>query len=396
MKVIFLSQRVPYPPDRGDRITTHHFLQHLLDSGADVRVGCLAEEDQDETSIEVLRGSCREVCAPRINRSLRRWTCMRGLLSGAPLTTVFFGHRTLQETVDRWVAEDPPDLIYVYSSSMAQYALHHSIGFRFMQFAELDSDKWQQYIAHKWGPAAWIYRREAVRLLRFETLVARTFDTSAVVSPVEKTLFMEKIPDVTPVVLPNGVDVDHFQTRGEDRREPHTVIFTGVMDYEPNILAVIWFVEQCWPTIRAAVPDAKFMIVGSKPVRTVRRLDGSEGIHVTGRVPEIPPLMDRASVAVAPLQLCRGVQNKVLEAMSASLPVVASPQAVQGLGQPGEDILQIAESPADTAQSVVALLTDATGARRMGSNAARWVREHFRWENAFATFDSVIGIGSGS
>ena len=316
---------------------------------------------------------------------------MRGLLSGSPLTTVFFRHRELQETVDRWIAEDPPDLIYVYSSSMAQYALHHPTGFRFMQFAELDSDKWLQYAAHKSGPAAWIYRREAVRLLEFETVVARAFDTSAVVSPVEKALFMEKIPDVTPVVLPNGVDVDYFQTKGEDHREPHTLIFTGVMDYEPNVLAVHWFVEQCWPSIRTQLPDAKFMIVGSKPIRSVRRLHGTQGVEVTGRVPEIPPLMDRAAVAIAPLQLCRGVQNKVLEAMSTSLPVVASPQAVQGLGDPTEDTLRIAESPEDTVSCVVALLVDAAGARRMGANAARWVRENFRWENAFATFDSVIG-----
>jgi glycosyltransferase involved in cell wall biosynthesis len=220
--------------------------------------------------------------------------------------------------------------------------------------------------------------------------VAREFEASAVVSEVEKALFMQRIPGVTPMVLPNGVDVDHFATKGDAERSPHTVVFTGVMDYAPNVQGMLWFVAQCWPQIRAAIADARLLIVGSRPVEVIRRLDGTDGIEVTGRVPEIPPYLDRAAVAVAPLHLARGVQNKVLEAMSNALPVVASSQAAQGLGEAGADHLIVADSAAATTDAVLRLLRDPTAARAMGMRAAAFVRQHFCWAHMFARLDALL------
>ncbi len=391
MKVLFLSQRVPFPPDRGDRITTHHFLQHLVNRGDEIRIGCLAEEDQDLESIEHLGTMVQAICAPRIHRDAKRkLVSLRAVLSGEPQTTVFFRNAELQATVDRWVREDPPDLVYVYSSSMAQYVLHHHHLHRFMQFAELDSDKWAQYATNSKWPLSWLYRREARTLLEFEREVAQAFTCSAVVSTVEKDLFMERIPGVTPLVLPNGVDVAHFRSRGEDRRDPHTLVFTGVMDYEPNTHGVFWFVRECWAQIRAEFPDARFRIVGSRPLPSIQALHGQNGIEVTGRVPEVPPYLDTAAVAVAPLHMARGVQNKVLEAMSNALPVVASPQAAQGLGETDADTLIVASSAPDTIAAVLDLLRDPAAARRMGERAAAFVRQHFRWQNMFDVFDAAV------
>ncbi|MHC4079602.1 MAG: glycosyltransferase, partial [Planctomycetota bacterium] len=281
MKVLFLSQRVPYPPDRGDRITTWHFLKHLLDRGALVRVGCLADEARDVHGVDELRAmdGVQQVCAPRIHRRWRKFTSLVGFLARQAMTLPFFRSRVLAAQVVAWLRDDPPDVVYVYSSSMAQYVMSFKNGLRIMQFAELDSDKWRQYA--------------------------------------EKALFMKCIADVEPTVLPNGVDVDHFRSRtDDDKRQPHTLIFTGVMDYEPNVHGVLWFVRECWPRLRKTVPDAQLLIVGSRPLRSIRALSGRDGIEVTGRVPETPPYFDRAAVAVAPLHLARGVQNKVLEAMS--------------------------------------------------------------------------------
>lgn len=390
MKVLFLSQRVPFPPDRGDRITTYHFLQHFLEQGASIRVGALSEEARDAESVEALRGMVDSVCAPSIHPLRQRLLSLRGLLTGAPLTRTYFHHPELARTVDAWVKEDPPDVVYVYSSSMAQYVTHHPQLFRFMQFAELDSDKWRQFAAVRRGPAAWIYRREFARLLEFERDVARSFAACAVVSEVEKKLFMEHIPDVTPLVLPNGVDVDHFQTTGDEARNPHTVIFTGVMNYEPNVKGVLWFADTCWPAIRQRVPDATFLIVGSHATEKIFELGRHEGIQVLGRVPEIPPYMDQAAVAVAPLKLARGVQNKVLEAMATALPVVASSQAAQGLGPVGSDTLVLADHADDVVAAIVGLLEDPQRARRIGENAAAFVREHFRWENQYEPFDRLL------
>jgi sugar transferase (PEP-CTERM/EpsH1 system associated) len=393
MKIVFLCQRVPYPPDRGDRITTWHFLQHLLARGAEVRVGCFQEEERDREAKAFLAGRCAAIAAPRLHRGRRKLASLRGLLTGEALTLPFFRHAALTAAVRDWCRE-PPDLIYVYSSSMAQYALDVPARAKVMQFAELDSDKWRQFAAASGPPGRWIYAREARRLLAFERQVARAFSLSLVVSEVERELFLHCIPDVTPAVLQNGVDVAHFTSAGDAERHPHTAVFTGVMDYEPNVDGVTWFAERCWPALRARFPDARLLIVGSKPVPKVQALAQRPGIAVTGRVPATPPWFDQAAVAIAPLRLARGVQNKVLEAMSMALPVVSSPQAAQGLGGVPPGTLQVADGAAATIDHVAALFADPAHARAMGQAAAAWVREHWRWERMYERLDALLaGLG---
>jgi len=388
-RVVFLCQRVPWPPDRGDRITTWHFLQHLLQRGAEVSVGCFTEEDRDEASVAFLRERCAEVCAPRLSRRPRKLTSMRGLLTGEALTLPFFRHGELRAAVERW-CERPPDLIYVYSSSMAQYALPVSARAKVMQFAELDSDKWRQYAAVSGPLGRWIYGREAKRLLAFEAEVARSFSRSFVVSDVEKELFTNCIPGVVPDVLPNGVDVEHFAAAGDAQRDPHTAIFTGVMDYEPNVDGVCWFVERCWPALRERFADAQLLIVGSKPIPKVKALADVAGVTVTGRVETTPPYFDRSSVAIAPLRLARGVQNKVLEALSMSLPVVSTPQAAQGLGDVPGGSLVVAGDERATIEGVSQWFADPERARRDGEAAATWVRERWRWEKMYERLDAIL------
>ena len=393
LKVVFLSQRVPYPPDRGDRITTYHVLRHLAARGAQIRVGCLAEGARDLESAAALPGvvdAVEEVCAPRIRGRLRRLTSLRALLTGEPITLPYFRVGELVATVDRWMRDDPPDLVYMYSGYMAQFVLRHEGPARLMQFAELDSDKWRQFAA-RGGPAnRWIYGREARRLLDFERRVARSFDVSLVVSDLEKQLFMQCIPGVEPLVVPNGVDVDHFASVGDADRDPHTIVFTGVMNYEPNVDGVVWFVRECWPEVLRRFPNARLLIVGSHPNRAVSDLGTVAGVEVTGRVPETPPYFDRAAVAIAPLRLARGVQNKVLEAMSMGVAVVASPQAAQGLGQvPGNALIE-ADGRDATLDAVCGLLGDHDRARRMGHTAAAWIRDHYRWEQVLTRFDDAV------
>ena len=210
LDVVFLSQRVPFPPDRGDRITTWHILRHFRDRGDRLRVGCFAEDDRDRASAARVDGFVDASCCPTLDRRIRKLTSLRGLLSGEPLTLPFFRSRRLAGAVDAWMRERPPDLVFVYSSSMAQYALPHAGPVRIMHFAELDSDKWRQYAQARSGLGALVYRREARVLLEYERRVARAFDASLVVSEVEREVFSQRIPDVTPHVVPNGVDVERF------------------------------------------------------------------------------------------------------------------------------------------------------------------------------------------
>ncbi len=396
MNVVYLCQRVPYPPDRGDRITTWHFLQHLLDRGATVRVGCFAEEDRDAESVEFLRSRCAAVVAPRLDRRVRKLTSLRGLLTGEALTLPFFRHPELQRAVTGWCQGGTVDLVHVYSSSMAQYALTEPSRAKVMHFAELDSDKWRQYAAVAGPLGRWIYGREHRRLLAFEAQVARTFDASLVVSDVEKDLFERCIPGTTAEVVPNGVDTEHFTTAGDAERHPHTLVFTGVMDYEPNVDGVLWFVAECWPALRREFPDARLLVVGSKPTAAITALGSQPGITVTGRVPTTPPWFDRAAVAIAPLRLARGVQNKVLEAMCMALPVVSSPQAAQGLGPVPDGTLAIADGAEATLAAIRGWFSDPAGARQVGRAAAAWIREHWHWNKVFADYDRLLqrlGVG---
>lgn len=387
---MFLCQRVPWPPDRGDRITTWHFLQHFLTRGAVVSVGCFAEEPRDAEGVAFLARSCAAVTAPRLDRRWRRLTSLRGLLTGEPLTLPFFRHRQLAHAVSTWCAAAPPDLIWVYSSSMAQYALDVPAGAKVMQFAELDSDKWRQF-AVRGGPfGRWLYGREAQRLLAYEDRVARAFSASLVVSEVERDLFRERIPGVEPVVLPNGVDTGHFTSAGDDNRHARTAIFTGVMDYEPNVDGICWFAAACWPAIRERHGDARLLIVGSRPVPRVKALARLPGITVTGRVPTTPPWFDQAAVAVAPLRLARGVQNKVLEAMSMALPVVASPQAAQGIGAAPHGTIVVAADAKSTIEAICRLFAAPEQARAAGRAAAAWVRDAFGWPRMFARCDELL------
>jgi sugar transferase (PEP-CTERM/EpsH1 system associated) len=395
-RIVFLCQRVPWPPDRGDRITTWHFLQHFLERGARVQVGAFQEEERDADGVAFLRQRGCEVSAPfRPRRRGRRIASLRGLVTGEALTLPFFRDRTLAAAVRAWLDPEPPDLVWVYSSSMAQYVLAVPPAARpratVMQFAELDSDKWRQYAAVRRGYGRWLYAREARLLLAFEDRVARTFARSLVVSDVERTLFRERIPGVDPAVLPNGVDVGHFTSRGDDARHPHTAVFTGVMDYEPNVDGVTWFASWCWPELRRRFPDARLTIVGSKPVPKVQQLAQLPGVTVTGRVPETPPWFDRAAVAIAPLRLARGVQNKVLEAMSMGLPVVSSPQAAQGLGDVPPGTIAVADGADATVTAVARLFADPAGARAVGAAAAAWVRREWPWSRMYERADALLG-----
>ena len=388
--IVFLSQRVPHPPDRGDRISTYHILRHFREQGGRIRVGCFAEDDRDMDAVAELRGMVDEVVAPRINPALRKLTCLRGLATGSALTLPYFASHELTRAMARWMNERPPQLAFHYSSSMGQYSLPYDRLARVMHFAELDSDKWRQYAARSGTLGRFVYRREARLLLEFERKLARSFDASLVVSEIERELFRECIPDVDPFVVPNGVDVDAFSMRDPAAREPHTVVFTGVMDYEPNVDGVLWFVQAAWQRVRNRFPDARLLVVGNRPVPKICELRGRDGIEVTGWVKETQPWFDRAAVAIAPLRLARGIQNKVLEAMSMGVPVVATPQAAQGLGSIDAETLTVAQNEHAITDAVIRFLEDPATARATGSRAARFVRTHFRWEHMLARLDAVL------
>ena len=385
MKILFLSQRVPFPPNRGDKITTWRLVERMSRSH-EVRCVAFAHGQAElEAAEELGRRGIPTIAVPYHDR-WKKLSSLPLLLGSRPLTLGVYGSRRLQREVDR-IAPDV-DMAYAYSSSMGAFLEPHAGIPRVMHFGELDSDKWRQYAERTAWPASWVYSREQRSLFRFEERIARSFTDNVLCTPLEEEIFRELIPGVPTTVLKNGVDLEHFRP-DPDAAEPGHLVFTGVMNYYPNVDAVRFFCAEVLPLVRKRHPEARLSIVGSQPTAEVLELAREPGVTVTGFVPETNDWLRRASVAVAPLRIARGIQNKVLEAMAMGLPVVGTTSATQGVGATPGEHYHVVDEPRAMADAVCGLLDNPSGARELGLRARAFVETHYDWEEVFAGLDEL-------
>ncbi len=385
MKLLFLSQRVPYPPNRGDKITTWQLVNRFRQAH-EVTVLAFSHDEADRRAAQELRGMGIETLDFPLDMRRAKLASLPLLATSKPLTLGVFGSRALRDAVDERI--EGADFAYAFSSSMGAYLLPHDLPW-IMHFAELDSDKWRQYAERTPPPARWVYRREWRRLLEFERRIAARTVTNVLCTPLEEEIFRREIPGCPTMVLRNGVDLEFFSP-AENEPEPGHLVFTGVMDYLPNIDGCVWFTEEILPRIQEAVPGATFSIVGAKPTPEVERLASRPGVRVTGFVEETRDWLRRASVAVAPLRIARGIQNKVLEALAMGLPVVGTTSATQGVeGTPQSDYL-VRDEVEGFAQAVIDLLKDPEKAHALARSGRRLVEERYAWERTLAPLDEVV------
>jgi sugar transferase (PEP-CTERM/EpsH1 system associated) len=334
--LLFLCHRMPWPPDKGDKIRAHHVLRRLAEHH-DVYLGTCVDDPDDWRHLASVEALCAGVCV----RPLPAWRMrMRALAAwgrGDPLTLGAYRDRVLQRWVDGLVANRTIDTAVCFSSGVAPLVMRHAQLRRVMDFVDVDSDKWRQYADAHTGLKRAIYRREARRLAAFERAVAESFDASLLVSASEAAFFRRAVPAAANRVhgIANGVDAKHWHPQGIHANPyalgERTLVFVGAMDYRANVDAVAWFVREVWPAITARQPLARFYIVGSKPAAAVRALAAVEGVRVTGRVEDVRPYVAHAHAVVAPLRIARGIQNKVLEALAMEKVVLATPQAWEGI-----------------------------------------------------------------
>jgi sugar transferase (PEP-CTERM/EpsH1 system associated) len=391
--LLYLVHRIPYPPNKGDKIRSFHVLGALA-SRYRVHLGTFIDAPEDRQHAQALQRYCASWFAAPIDPFWRRIRSLQGLLSGKPLTEAFYRHGPLAAWCGRVLREQRIERIVAFSSSMAQFALDlPAPARRVMDFCDIDSEKWRQYASHRRGPSAWIYRREAQQLERLERDIARQFDVSVFVSEREAEAFRAIAPESADRIraIRNGVDLEYFdpataQVRPPGCEQPY-VVFTGAMDYWANVEGVTWFADEVWPAVLAAMPDARFVIVGSRPAPAVLRLAAQRGVTVTGSVPDTRPYLAYAHAAVTPLRVARGVQNKVLEAMAMERVIVTSSAAVQGIDeQPPQDVL-VADDATEFAQHVMTALR--APARRSTSNR-HYVTDRFHWSRSLDTFLQLI------
>jgi sugar transferase (PEP-CTERM/EpsH1 system associated) len=388
MRILVVAQRVPYPPNRGDKIATYHYVRHLA-RRHDVTVACLADGKRDLENVAGLASLARSVDAVVCSPTRRRMRALAALATGRPLTMAYFDESKLHARVGARLAAERFDIALVYGSGVAQYVEPFPDLPRVIQFSDLDSLKWRQYADAARPPKRWVYATEARRLLNYERRLASSFDRSLVCTDAELADFRRLIPGVGAEVVRNGVDLDRFRPAHADR-DPFNLVFTGVMDYLPNVDGVLWFCREVLPRIREAEPAVTFTICGSSPTRDVAALSGLAGVTVTGRVPSVTPYLNRASVAVVPLRIGRGVQNKLLEAMAAGLPAVATTVARTGIeAQHGRDLF-VADDPDAFAVAVVRLLRGRVLRETVGRAARAVVEANYSWERTLVRLEVIL------
>lgn len=383
-EILFLAHRLPWPPDRGDRIRSWHMLEALcrlrpvhvvtpLDS---------VEDRQHVAKVESIAASVTTAVRPASKGA----AVARALLTGLPASVALFSMPTLHRAVRARLSRGTTGTIFAFSGQMAHYVPTDTRARFVMDFVDMDSAKFAQQGQGTSGLLGMTLRHEAARLLAFETATAARADTALFVSEAEAALF-RSATGLAASAIANGVDAAHFAPLAvAPAAAPHPlIVFTGQMDYAPNVAAVTSFAHDVLPLL----PGATFAIVGRAPTGAVRALAGSNVI-VTGEVLDTRPWLEAADVVVAPLVVARGIQNKVLEAMAMAKPVVASPAAAEGIDALSGVELLVAESAAAQAATIAKLLADPARARTIGAAARERVLARHSWSACLAPLADLI------
>ena len=401
--LLYLVHRLPFPPNKGDKVRSYHLLKHLMAQHR-VFLGTFLDDPADEIHVERVREMCPDLHVERLRPRLAKLRSLTGFLTHQALSVHYYQNASIQAWVNKTLAEHPIDAVVIFSAVMAQYIKMlpgASPPPMLVDFVDVDSAKWTQYApAHRW-PLSWLYRREGERLLAYERAVAKRSTHSFFVTENEADLFrkvaLESVSKI--MTISNGVDADYFSpdpTRASPfavnlgERKEIAIVFTGAMDYWPNIDAVTWFARDILPVLRQRWPQLHLYIVGRSPPPVVQALE-SDAVVVTGTVPDVRPYLQYAALVVAPLRVARGVQNKILEAMAMACPVVASHSCVKAIEARMDDEILGATSKNDFVREINALLMAPARAAAIGQSARQRAVKSFSWSAHLSLMDPYLG-----
>ncbi len=398
-EILFLAHRLPFPPDRGDKIRSHHILKALAKL-APVHAGCLAETDADVANEPLLAEVAATWCMPRRSKSLPA-AGLEALVRREPVSLSAFRSAALRQWVEQTLRERNISAIYVFSGQMGQFVPAYWKGRLVVDLVDVDSAKFESYGKAGSGPRSWIDRREGRLLRGVESSLVSRAHTTLLVSEAEAEFLRGRTGGRHDVkALRNGIDCALFDPDAVlpepslGKKGPHFV-FTGQMDYAPNVEAACRMTRQIMPLVQRRQPQAQFHIVGRSPTREVLSLDGLNGTRVAGEVPNTRPWLAAAHAVVAPLRIARGVQNKVLEAMAMACPVVLSPGAATGIDACLEEHFLIAEDDASFADALMQICDEPRQARAMGEKARRFVLDNMSWPAMLADLPHLLGMEPG-
>jgi len=418
MKILYLAHRIPYPPNKGDKIRSFNEIKYLSQKH-EIHLACLADDPKDLIYEDELKKYCKTVKVCLINPRIAKLKTIFYLLSKKPLSVAYFYSKKLQMTIDQLLSTNHFDSIFCFSSPMAEYIFKNKFlvsGFSkldknsnqkpdssnrqlatrlIMDFVDVDSDKWAQYARHVSFPKSWIYRLESRRLARYEQKVAESFDHSIFVTDSEIKIFKDKNPSIKNITdIPTGVDFGYFSPQyckqPATRNQQPVLVFTGAMDYFANVDGVVWFVKEVLPLIKKEIPEIQFYIVGSNPTKEVLSLSSNGGVTVTGYVIDTREYLNKAAVVVVPLRIARGVQNKILEAMAMKVPVVATSRAFEGINAEPHKDLFVEDEPEAFAEAILKLLRNKSLRNELRNNARRIIETNYSWTWNLSKIDEII------
>jgi sugar transferase (PEP-CTERM/EpsH1 system associated) len=384
MKLLYLSHRIPYPPNKGDKIRSFHELQALVERGHEVHLRAFADDLNDLNYQVDLARICASVEIIPLRRFWARARAAANLIGARPLSLGYFGSRKMRRLVLRAASEHDFDAVFVYSSTMAQYVPRELTSRAVLDMVDVDSEKWRDYAGRTNRLMARLYDLEWKRLRKYEHEIVTRFANTIVTTRREAAL-LNKLDEFTRRarlrVITNGVDLDYFQpsSQSPDTTSPR-LVFMGAMDYFANVEGARYFAEEVFPLIRARESRAKFSIIGANPTAGVKRLARYPGINVTGFVEDVRPYLREATVCVAPLRIARGVQNKVLEAMAAGKAVIATSEAVAGLRVADGEHLMIADTPERFASAALEVIRDDSLRESLEMRARYYVETEHDWK----------------
>jgi sugar transferase (PEP-CTERM/EpsH1 system associated) len=396
MKILFLVHRIPFPPDKGEKIRAFHELK-FLGARHTVDLYCFADSEEEARQQTGLREFCRRIYVETRSGIKKVAGAARSYLRREPLSCGFFFSRKFEAEIHRALATENYDVIFVYCSSMAQYVPWPLATPVVMDFVDIDSAKWSQYAKRSRPPLSWLYEREARTLAAYEEKWARVSSSTMVTTRQEAALLRgEGIPPIE--VVSNGVEIPAAREAAVPEAirafEPFA-LFVGTMDYLPNIDAVEFFAEEILPRIREHHPELSFLIVGRNPTKRVRKLAKKPGVIVTGTVPDVEVYLANCAAVVAPFRIAQGIQNKVLEGLAACKPIVSTSGPAAAIGAKHGETLLVADTAKDFASAVVALLEDPALCCRF-SNGADFVRKNFSWHENLNHLEQLLLQAAGS
>lgn len=412
MHIVFITHRNPWPPLKGTQVRPYHMIKRLAERGHRVHLFGFLDDGDAAQAEHHLGKICESVHLLPLHDLAGKARAAWSMLGSQAPSEAYFRDPAMHRAIARVMQQAPIAAFGAFSSTMAQYVPPALRQHAVLDMCDVDSAKWQEYIPRARLPMSIVYRTEARRLAASERQCVRDFAATVLATDREAQLLAQlaqqagdPIDTSRLMAITNGTDLDHFHPQARmplnladlpesERQHFHEgrrkLVFTGAMDYAPNIEAVQWFCSQCWPTIRAQLPQAEFLIVGSKPAPAVQALAQEPGVRVTGFVDDVRPYLNAAELVVVPLLLARGVQNKALEAMACGKAIVATPAVAAGLqidtlmqrAKPGSttgEVFKTADSAASFTQACLDLLADGQQRQALGERARAFVEQHYAW-----------------